>query len=294
MQAGGAADGRGRVGGRRRGGASRSYEVQQLAARVCAPARTTLTPCWPGWPAWRWRTGSPRPGRAYRTALSLQAASLRRSRRRCRRLSAWSSGTPRTWCSLRPAGLMAEATPAGAGGSARCPVAVRGRDAADPAAGWAGSASSSRNCSPGPRHWTGSCGSWRPWTGRRKPSAAPVSLPGTTRYSSGSSAIIAVGEAAGTSERVRSHWRSSSRRGPGEQTGVRLAGRGAGCSCGSAGCGPGGTGPVGAAGPAPAGGGDTAARTGSGRARRGAVLDRRPARRCGSARHGGSGKRSAD
>ena len=59
--------------------ASRGYEVQQLAARVAACADNTdaLLARLAGVELRNWQSPA---GRAYRTALSLQAASLRRSR----------------------------------------------------------------------------------------------------------------------------------------------------------------------------------------------------------------------
>ena len=60
--------------------ASRSYEIQQLAARVAACADNTdaVLARLAGVELRKWQSPA---GRAYRTALSLQAASLRRSRR---------------------------------------------------------------------------------------------------------------------------------------------------------------------------------------------------------------------
>ena len=60
--------------------ASRSYEIQQLAARVAACADNTdaVLARLAGVELRDWQSPA---GRAYRTALSLQAASLRRSRR---------------------------------------------------------------------------------------------------------------------------------------------------------------------------------------------------------------------
>ena len=96
------------------------------------PARTTPTPCWPGWPAWNCGAGSPRPAGPTGPPCPCRPPSLRRSRTalqeavavvlRHAQNVALSSGRP---------GLMAEATPAGSGASAR-PRPVRGRDAADP------------------------------------------------------------------------------------------------------------------------------------------------------------------
>ena len=59
--------------------ASRSHEVQQLAARVasCADSTDAVLARLAGVELWKWQSPA---GRAYRTALSLQAASLRRSR----------------------------------------------------------------------------------------------------------------------------------------------------------------------------------------------------------------------
>jgi len=59
--------------------ASRSYEVQQLAARVasCADSTDAVLARLAGVELRKWQSPA---GRAYRTALSLQAASLRRSR----------------------------------------------------------------------------------------------------------------------------------------------------------------------------------------------------------------------
>lgn len=59
--------------------ASRSYEVQQLAARVaaCADDADAVLARLAGVEMRNWQSPA---GRAYRTALSLQAASLRRSR----------------------------------------------------------------------------------------------------------------------------------------------------------------------------------------------------------------------
>lgn len=59
--------------------ASRSYELQQLAARVAACAERTdaVLARLVGVELQSWQSPA---GRAYRTALSLQAASLRRSR----------------------------------------------------------------------------------------------------------------------------------------------------------------------------------------------------------------------
>ena len=60
--------------------ASRSYEVQQLAARVaaCADNADAVLARLASVELRTWQSPA---GRAYRTALSLQAASLRRSRR---------------------------------------------------------------------------------------------------------------------------------------------------------------------------------------------------------------------
>jgi hypothetical protein len=60
--------------------ASRSFEVQQLAARVAACADNTdaVLALLAGVEMGNWQSPA---GRAYRTALSLQAASLRRGRR---------------------------------------------------------------------------------------------------------------------------------------------------------------------------------------------------------------------
>ncbi len=80
--------------------ASRSYEVQQLAARV-APARMTPTPCWPGWPAWSCGTGSRRPAGPTGLPCPCRRRRCAAAGRPCRRPSPSCSGTPRTWRSRR-------------------------------------------------------------------------------------------------------------------------------------------------------------------------------------------------
>ena len=207
----------------------RGLRIAQLRGpAACCPGgrlrRPAPTPCWPGWSAWNCRAGSPRRAGPTGRRCPCRPPPCAAAGRPCRRPLPSCSGTPRTWCCPRDGrGTDGRGRRRPAPGERPSPPPSGGRDAADP--GRSGRAqlpvrgAAGRSLGPGRD---------RPGAGGRGGGGGSVRRAlfpyQSDSYTTGSNAIVAVGEGA-RGARPRPDGAGASRqRSPGEPPGVRVRG----------------------------------------------------------------------